>query len=50
MSTNLTNHFHPLDFNVNSHAKTFLKEKLQQWYAPEVQKLDDEKNVYEINI
>ena len=27
---NLTNHFHPLDLNVNSHAKTFLKENFQQ--------------------
>ena len=51
MSTNLTNHFHPLDLSVNSHLKTFLKEKLQQLRASKVQKqLDDGENVYEVNI
>ena len=48
---NLTNHFQPLDLNVNSHTKTFLKETFQQWYAQQVQKkLDSGKNIYQVDI
>ena len=48
---NLTNHFQPLYLNVNSHAKTFLKEKFQQWYTQQVQKeLDSRKNIYQVDI
>ena len=48
---NLTNHFQPLYLNVNSHAKTFLKEKFQQWYTQQVQKeLDIRKNIYQVDI
>ena len=48
---NLTNHFQPLDSNVNSHAKTFLKQKFQDWYASAVTKqLDTGKDVYAIDI
>ena len=43
---NLTNHVQPLDLNVNSHVKTLLKEKFQQWYAQQVQK----KNIYQVDI
>ena len=48
---NLTNHFQPLDLSVSSHAKTFLKEKFQQWYAQQVQKeLNSGKNIYQVDI
>ena len=48
---NLTNHFQLLDLNVNSHVKTFLKEKFQQWCAQQVQKeLDSGKNIYQVDI
>ena len=51
MSPNLTNHFQPLDLNVNSHAKTFLKETFQEWYAQQVQKeLESGKNIYQVDI
>ena len=33
---NLTNHFQPLDHNVNGQAKQFLKRKFQSWYADQV--------------
>ena len=48
---NLTNHFQLLDLNVNSHAKTFLKEKFQQWCAQQVQKeLDSGRIIYQVDI
>ena len=48
---NLTNHCQPLDLNVNSHAKTFLKEKFQQWCAQQVQKeLDSGRIIYQVDI
>ena len=48
---NLTNHFQPLDLNVNSHAKKFLKETFQQWYLQQIQKeLDSGKNIYQVDI
>ena len=46
----LTNHFQPLDLNVNTHAKTFLKEKFQQGCAQQIQKeLDSGQNIYQVN-
>ena len=43
---NLTNYFQPLDLNVSSHAKTFLKQRFQDWYASAVTKqLDAGKDV-----
>ena len=48
---NQINHFQPSDMNVNSHAKTFLKEKFQRCYAQQVQKeLDSGKNIYQVDI
>ena len=48
---NQINHFQPSDLNVNSHAKTFLKEKFQRCYAQQVQKeLDSGKNIYQVDI
>ena len=48
---NLTNHFHPLDLNVNGQAKQFLKSKLESWYADQVTKeIEKGTNVYSVNI
>ena len=35
---NITNHFRPLDLNVNGPAKQFLKRKFESWYADQVTK------------
>ena len=48
---NLTNHFQPLDLNINGFAKTFLKKEFQEWYAKKVQaQLDSGRNVYDISV
>ena len=48
---NFTNHFQPLDLNVNGQAKQFLKRKFESWYADQVTKeIEKETNVYSVNI
>ena len=48
---NLTNHFQPLDLNVNGQAKQFLKRKFESWYADQVTKeIEKGTNVYSLNI
>ena len=48
---NLTNHFQPLDLNVNGQAKQFLKRKFETWYANQVTKeIEKGTNVYSVNI
>ena len=48
---NLTNHFQPLDLNVNGQAKQFLKRKFESWYADQVTKeIEKGTNVYSMNI
>ncbi len=48
---NLTNHFQPLDLNVNAFAKQFLKRKFESWYADKVtQEVNTGKDVYSISI
>ena len=47
----LTNHFQPLDLNVNGQAKQFLKRKFESWYADQVTKeIEKGINVYSVNI
>ena len=48
---NLTNHFQPLNVNVNGFAKTFVKTEFQECYATQVQKqLDEGKDVYPVSV
>ena len=49
--SNMTNYFQMLDLNVNGHAKEFLKEMFELWYADQVQKqVVAGKDTYDINI
>ena len=48
---NLTNHFQPLDLNVNGQAKPFLEGKFESWYADQVTKeIEKGANVHFVNI
>ena len=48
---NMTEHFQPLDLNVNGHAKEFLKNKFECWYAKQVtDQIDSGSNVYDVNV
>ena len=50
MPKNLTNHFQPLDLNVNGQAKQFLKRKFEGWYAdPVTKEIEKGTNVYSVN-
>ena len=49
--SNMTDHFQPLDLNVNGHAKEFLKNKFECWYAKQVtDQIDSGSNVYDVNV
>ena len=49
--SNMTDHFQPLDLNVNGHAKEFLKNKFECWYAKQVtDQIDSGRNVYDVNV
>ena len=48
---NMTDHFQPLDVNVNGHAKEFLKRKFECWYAEQVtDQIDSGSSVYDVNV
>ncbi len=47
----MTDHFQPLDLNVNGNAKEFLKSKFECWYAQQVtHQIDSGSNVYDVNV
>ena len=47
----MTDHFQPLDLNVNGHAKEFLKNKFECWYTKQVtNQIDSGSNVYDVNV
>ncbi len=48
---NMTDHFQPLDLNVNGHAKEFLKSKFECWYAQQVtDQINSGSSVYDVNV
>ena len=48
---NMTDHFQPLDLNVNGHAKEFLKKKFKCWYAKQVSdQIDRGRSVYDVHV
>ncbi len=48
---NMTDHFQPLDLNVNGHAKEFLKSKFECWYAQQVtDQINSGSTVYDVNV
>ena len=48
---NMTDHFQPLDLNVNGHAKEFLKGKFECWYAQQItNQLEGGSSVYDVQV
>ena len=49
--SNMTDHFQPLDRNVNGHTKEFLKTKFECWYAKHVSdQIDHGRSVYNVHV
>ena len=47
----MTEHFQPLDLNINGHVKEFLKTKLECWYVKQVSdQIDHGRSVYDVHV
>ena len=49
--SNMTDQFQPLDLNINGHAKEFLKNKFECWYAKQItDQMDQGSSVYDVEV